>query len=270
MRGGLAGALIVVTFVAAGWGGSAFGGQAPKGITAAGAVSHVRAGPTGDDGPTITIVDGTATVGSSTSPSALHGARGAARLFKGIPQNGLVLGRRTAPVMLIEYVDLQCPVCATFEKTEMAPLVNKYVRPGKLKIKMQPWNILDGVTGGYDSLRGQEATIAAARQDKAFNFARVLYDNQGDEGTGWMNDAMISKIAASVDGLRPYKLAEDANRWVTRRVIKAIAHWAVTHPKQMIGTPTLYLAHRGKAPKYYGTGVPQLANLEAAIDALLK
>ena len=63
----------------------------------------------------------------------------------------------------------------------------------------------------HDSDRGQKATIAAAAQNKAFNFAQVLYDNQGTEDTGWMNDAMISNIAASVDGLKPYQLATDAN-----------------------------------------------------------
>src|SRR5207245_867061 len=122
----------------------------------------------------------------SASPSALHGARAVAKRFKGIPQGGLVLGRRKAPVTLIEYIDLQCPVCELFETTEMGRLVKKYVRPGKLKIKMQPWNILDAYYKVHDSLRGQEATIGAARQNKAFNFAEVLNDNQGVEGSGWL------------------------------------------------------------------------------------
>jgi protein-disulfide isomerase len=172
--------------------------------------------------------------------------------------------------MLIEYVDLQCPICQEFETREMGPLVKKYVRPGKLKIKMQPWSILDYAPDIHDSTRGQKATIAAARQNKAFNFAEVLYDNQGVEGTHWMNDAMISKIAASVDRLRPYKLAKDANGRATRRVIKSITHWAKTHPTQMTGTPTLYLVRGRGRPKYYGTGIPPLAKLEAAINALLK
>ena len=149
--------------------------------------------------------------------------------------------------MLIEYVDLQCPICQEFESRELAPLVKKYVRPGKLKIKIQPWNDPRPTTASHDPLRGQKATIAAARQNKAFIFAEVLYDNQGVEGSGWLNDTMISKIAASVDRLRPYKLAKDANGGATRRVIKSITHWGMTHPNQMTGTPTLYLVHRTRA-----------------------
>ena len=30
--------------------------------------------------------------------------------------------------------------------------------------------------------------IAAGAQNKAFNFAQILYDNQGTENTGWLND----------------------------------------------------------------------------------
>jgi protein-disulfide isomerase len=272
MRGVLAGALLVVVFAAAGW-GSSLSGYASNGqaaLPAAVAASHFSVGATGGDGPTITIVSGTPRVGHSASPSALHGARAVAKRFKGIPQRRLVLGRSKAPVMLIEYVDLQCPICQEFETREMGPLVKKYVRPGKLKIKMEPWSILDYAPDIHDSTRGQKATIAAARQNKAFNFAEVLYDNQGVEGTHWMNDAMISKIAASVDRLRPYKLAKDANGRATRRVIKSITHWAKTHPTQMTGTPTLYLVRGRGRPKYYGTGIPPLAKLEAAINALLK
>jgi len=267
MRGVLVGALLVVVFLAAGWGGLSVSGH---GSSAAAAVSHASVGATGGDGPTIKIVSGTPAVGNSAGPSALPFARAVAKRFKGIHQKGLVLGRAKAPVTLIEYVDLQCPVCALFEARAMGPLLRKYVRRGKLKIKMQPWSILDLPPDDHDSTRGQKATIAAARQNKAFNFAEVLYDNQGTEHTGWLNDAMISKIAASVDGLRPYRLARDANGAATRRVIKSIAHWAKTHPSQMIGTPTLYLVRGSGRPKYFGTGVPPLAKLEAAINALLK
>jgi protein-disulfide isomerase len=269
MRGVLAGALLLVVLAAAGWGGSSLSGRASDGRVALSA-AHFSAGATGGDGPTIAIVNGTPTVGHSASPNALPGARAVAKLFKGIHQKGLVLGRPKAPVTLIEYIDLQCPVCEEFETTELAPLVKKYVRRGKLKIKMQPWNIIDAYEGGDDSLRGQKATIGAARQNKAFNFAQVLYDNQGVEDTGWMDDAVISQIAASVDGLRPFKLATAANSAATRKVIKSITHWGKTHPTQMVGTPTLYLVHRNGRPKYFGTGVPTLAKLEAAINALLK
>jgi protein-disulfide isomerase len=222
------------------------------------------------DAATIKIAAGTPTVGRSTSPDAAQGATDVAKLLKGIPQNGFVLGDPNAPVTLVEYIDLQCPDCLQFEQTQLEPLITKYVRKGQLKIKMQPWSILDRTADIHDSDRGQKATIAAAAQNKAFNFAQVLYDNQQAEGSGWMNDAVISNIAASVDGLKPYQLVTDANSQATKNVVNSITDWAATHPSEMTGTPTLYLVKGIGAQQYYGTGVPTLADLEAAIDAKLK
>ncbi len=225
------------------------------------------------DTPTITIASGTPAVGNSSSPSALPGAPDVATLLNGIPQHGFVLGKPNAPVTLVEWIDLQCPVCQSFETTELQPLIEKYVRPGKLKIELKTWNILDAVHGSDDSLRGQKATIAAAAQNKAFNFAEVLYDNQplNSEGTGWMNDAMISNAAASVDGLNTAQFATDANSAATASLIRQIDAFPRTQP-DFTGTPTLQLAKGNATPHYYGTGSPamDLVNLEPAINKLLK
>jgi len=222
------------------------------------------------DGPTICIASGTPKLGSSSSPTALLGAADVATMFKNIPQTGLVLGKADAPATLIEYIDLQCPNCQIFETTELPTLIKDYVRPGKLKIKMQPWSILDRSAAEHDSDRGQKATIAASMQNKAFNFAEVLYDNQGTEATNWMTDATISNIAASVDGLDPYKLATDANGSATRSVITSINNFANAHPNEMTGTPAIYLAKGNGTPKFYVAQVPDLASLENEINKLLK
>lgn len=221
------------------------------------------------DGTTVKIATGTPAVGNSSSASALPGAADVAKMFKGIPQEGFILGKATAPVQLTEYIDLQCPACQFFETQQLAELLTKYVRPGKLSIKMQTWNIIDANhPGSVDSLRGQKATIAAAAQNKAFNFAEVLYDNQGLEGTGWMNDAMISNIAASVDGLDPYALATTANSAATQHTITTIDNAA--RAAQFLATPTLLLGKPPAKPRVVSSGAPDLPTLEGQIDALLK
>lgn len=232
--------------------------------------NNTLVGGTGD-GPKITLPTGTPAIGSHSNPNALHGAADVAKLFQGIPQHGFVLGRPDAPVTLVEYIDLQCPICQSFETTALPTLISRYIRPGKLKIEMKTWNILDGNDGTVDSLRGQKATIAAADQNKAFNFAELLYDNQGTEGTNWMNDAVISNLAASVDGLNTRQFARDANSAATASLIRSIDNYANSQP-DFVGTPTLLLAKGNGAPRYYGTGSPamDLANLEPAIDNLLK
>jgi protein-disulfide isomerase len=233
------------------------------------------------DSETLNLITGTPTLGSSSSSTAMQFAPDIAKLFKGIPQRGLVLGKATAPVQLTEFIDLQCPVCKDFETTELPTIVKKYVRTGKLKIKMQPWSILDRAgTGVVDSDRGQKATIAAAKQNKAFQFAEILYFNQGNEDTNWMTDGVICQIAASVDGLNTAQLISDANSSATHGVAQQVdatanglAQKFTTggfNQQGFIGTPGLFLS-KGNGPlQFYGTGVPDLGNLEHTIDSLAK
>lgn len=221
------------------------------------------------DSETIHLAKGTPAVGRSTGPDALSGAAEVASMFKGIPQDHFVLGEPSAPVELTEFIDLQCPDCQRFETTELPTLLQKYVRTGKLRIKMEPWSILDPPgSSTTDSDRGQKTTIAAAAQNKAFTFAEMLYVNQGQEDSGWLNDSLVSQAAASVDGLKPSQLVGDANSAATKSIVQEVD--SVAAAGKFGGTPTLLLAKGASKPQLYGTGVPDLANLEAAIDALLK
>src|ERR1700690_2002188 len=69
------------------------------------------------------------TVGSIAD--GLPGSAEVAALFKGIPQKNLVLGSAFAPVTMVEFIDLQCPICQEFETTVMPDIIPKYVRTGK-------------------------------------------------------------------------------------------------------------------------------------------
>src|SRR3954453_4574275 len=57
---------------------------------------------------------------SSSTPTKLPDASAIEQQFAGIPQSGNVLGKATAPATLVEYVDLQCPICRQFE-TDVMP-----------------------------------------------------------------------------------------------------------------------------------------------------
>jgi protein-disulfide isomerase len=224
-------------------------------------------GPSSYDGPTIGIPAGMPTTGSSSN-APLPYASDVAKMFKGIPQKGLTLGDPNAPVTLIEYIDLQCPACQQFELTELPTLVQKYVRPGKMNIQMRTWNIIDANHPGTDdSLRGQKVTIGASKQNKAFDFASVLYNNQGIEGTNWLNNAMIGNIAASVDGLNLSQLAKDANSAATKSAYTDVNMAAARG--QFAATPTILLATRNGAPQVVKEGVPDLPTLESQIEARL-
>jgi protein-disulfide isomerase len=50
-------------------------------------------------------------------------------MLRGIPQHGPWLGRKDAPLTLVEYVDVQCPYCARFSHDVFPAVVRKYVAP---------------------------------------------------------------------------------------------------------------------------------------------
>jgi protein-disulfide isomerase len=173
--------------------------------------------------------------------NGLPGASDVAAEFRGIPQTGTTLGWPFAPVTLTEYIDLQCPICQQFETEVFPDIVTKYIRTKKVKVVMKAWAFI-----GPDSNRGQAATLAAAKQNKAFNFASLLYDNQGAENTGWLTDQMLYNIAASVPGLKIDPLFAERKSAAVKKEASQVA--ADAQAQQVSGTPTLYLTKGAGKP----------------------
>jgi protein-disulfide isomerase len=175
---------------------------------------------------------------SSTASVALPGAGDVQRLLKGVPQTGNVLGEPSAPVTMVEYVDLQCPYCQQFETQVMPNVIERFVRTGKLKVELR---ILAFI--GPDSQRGQAAAIAAAKQGREFNFVQLLYGTQAGENSGWLSDEMVTSAANSIPGLDTQQLLSDAGA----SGIKTTAQQYVTQATadKVSGTPTLLVGHTG-------------------------
>jgi protein-disulfide isomerase len=208
----------------------------------------------GSSTPTITQTTGSAAAG-------LPGATEAQAMYKGIPQTGLKLGSPKAPVQMVMYIDLQCPICQNYETTVMPTIVSQYIRAGKVRLEIKPWAFI-----GPDSTRGQKAMFAAAEQNKAFQFAQVLYDNQGTEQTGWLTDDMLISIAGSVTGMNVPKLMTARNSSTIAQEIKDVE--AAATADKVAGTPTIFIGKAGSKPSLVGAAgsVPDLTQTEAALD----
>ena len=92
----------------------------------------------------------------------------------------------------------------------MPTLLSRYVRTGKVKIEARPIAFI-----GPDSERGRAGALAAAEQNRLFNYMQLLFLNQGTENTGWLDDALASAAAASIPGL-------DVHAWSSARGSSAV------------------------------------------------
>src|SRR3954468_7406845 len=188
---------------------------------------------------------------SSGNAAKLPDSADVQQLLAGIPQNGNVLGNPSAPATVIEYVDLQCPFCRQFETEALPTIVSDYVRKGKAKIEARVIAFI-----GPDSQTGREAALAAAKQNKFFNFAQLMYDNQGTENTGWLNDDIIKSAVASIPGLDANKLENDRGSDSVKSQMDTFD--AQAKAAHVNSTPTIYVVHKG--------GKPQLVTLTAPGD----
>jgi protein-disulfide isomerase len=133
-----------------------------------------------------------------------------------------------------------------------------------VRVQVKPWAFI-----GPDSFRGQAAMIAAAKQNRAYNFAQVLYANQGTENTGWLDDAMIAQIAASVPGIHVPTLFSDRGSSGVKGQANQVD--ASAQADGVTGTPTVFVGKTGSKPARVSApgAAPTLQDTEAAINQAL-
>jgi protein-disulfide isomerase len=182
---------------------------------------------------------GLAVSGGGSSSTSLKNVSTARSLFRGIPQQGNVLGSPSAPVTLVEYVDMQCPYCDAFAREILPTVVPTYIRTGQVKMIVRPLAFI-----GPDSVRGRNAVIAAGKQNKFFDLMELLYFNQRTENTGWLSEKMVDNAAAAV-GLDKAKF--DKARNDPGLAAAATGFDAVAQADKVRKTPTILVGKTGGA-----------------------
>jgi hypothetical protein len=175
---------------------------------------------------------------AAAAPAAREAGAVDAR-FAGIPQGGTALGLPSAPLTLVEFGDLQCPFCRRFALHTLPTLLARYVRTGKLRLQFLNVPLL-----GPDSTRAARVAMAAAAQDRLWQFLDLFYVNQRAENTGYVTDGFLRTIAAGVRGL-------DADRALRTRGAAGVTtqlsqNLALARQVGIPGTPTFLLGRTGR------------------------
>lgn len=193
--------------------------------------------------------------------ASLPGQTEATALYAGLPQKGIVVGRATAPVRLVSFVDMQCPFCREFEVKSLPTLVQKYVRSGRVQMEMRTLSFL-----GPDSVTAGHAVAAAAAQNKAWTFSDILFVNQGAENQGWVTQSLLDKAYAGA-GVDVAKARAFAAGPAAQAPLGAANSYAGR--LGVDSTPTILLGRRGGALKKVDVDPTDTAGYEKAIDAQL-
>jgi protein-disulfide isomerase len=188
----------------------------------------------------------------------IEGKAEVAKLLAGIPQRQMTLGDPKAPVELIEFGDLQCPVCAGYAKEILPPIMETRVRRGEVEIDFRNYTII-----GPESVTAGAAALAAGVQGRSWSFLELFYRNQGGENTGYAGEDGFLRALAEAAGV------PNLPKWNADRAQMSAEVKETTREAQMLGfsgTPSFAI----KGPKTGGIrllGFPEsAAELEAAIE----
>jgi protein-disulfide isomerase len=126
----------------------------------------------------------------SGGDSSIEGAASIDSQLQGLDQKGITLGDPGAPVSIVEYGDLQCPVCGAFSEQVTPQLIKDEVRSGDAKLEFKNFTII-----GPQSTVAAKAALAAAEQGRYWSFVELFYRNQGTENSGYVTDAFLEAVA---------------------------------------------------------------------------
>jgi protein-disulfide isomerase len=187
----------------------------------------------------------------------LEGAAEVDSLLTGIPQREMALGDPNAPVELVEFGDLQCPVCAAYAEEILPPIVEAQVKRGEVRIDFRNFTII-----GPQSATAGAAALAAGAQGRGWNYLELFYRNQGGENSGYADDAFLEAVAKGAG-------VKDLARWNQDRTELTAEVEETTAEAQELGldgTPSFAI----RGPNTDGLevlGTPESTGaLEAAID----
>lgn len=190
----------------------------------------------------------------------LEGVAEVREALAGVPQNGMALGKPSAKVTVLEFADLQCPVCKGYSEEVLPQAIEHRVRSGEAKIDFRNFTII-----GPESTPAGAAAIAAGEQGRGWNFVELFYRNQGTEGTDYVSDQFLTAIARGAG-------VPDIDRWngdrKSGRVLREVAaSTAQAKSLGFTGTPSFALEGPGTAG-LEALGTPNSAGaLESAISS---
>jgi protein-disulfide isomerase len=177
-------------------------------------------------------------------------------LLTGVPQSGARLGDPKAPVTMVYYGDLECPICRDFTVNGgLSSLISNEVKQGKVQIVYKAFQTATRDPSVFKTQ--QVAALAAGKQNKFWDFAELFYHEQGQEDTGYVTESYLQNLAKQVPGL-------SLSQWESARNDGSLSTQVATDERSgttvgVQGTPTLiFNGPKGQTAIGNAASYPQL------------
>lgn len=151
---------------------------------------HQPATPANDTAPTANV--------AATAP----GGRDWSTVVTRTMETGYRMGNPAAPVQLVEFGSRTCPHCAAFAASGMKPLVENYVRTGKVSYEFRDWlrdggDVAAALIGRCKGPEGFFPLLAAE-----FAYQPQIFAKEASQ-----TEAMAKAVAAAPESQQAYILA---------------------------------------------------------------
>jgi protein-disulfide isomerase len=179
-----------------------------------------------------------------------------------IPQRGTSLGSPHAPATLVEFADPQCPFCARYVRDALPGVVERWVRPGRLRLELRLLTFI-----GPDSKRAARLIDAAALQNRAWPLSELAFLTQERENSGYVTAGYLRRLAHATPGL-------DARRALAQRSSRRVDELLGRARRQarrlgVDATPSFFLVRPGRPPQRLRPRALTPAAISAAIRSAL-
>jgi protein-disulfide isomerase len=168
------------------------------------------------------------------------------------PGNGELLGSPSAPVLVEEYGDFQCPICGQWERT-VYPAVRRLVDQGRIRFEYHPIAFI-----GPESLTAANAAEAAGDEGRFWAYHDLLFADQAPENSGALTTDRLVELGRQVGLTSPQfqQRARDGtyDNWVRQATDQA-------SQRGVNATPTVFVNGRQVDSAVTAQG------LQAAVDA---
>ena len=99
--------------------------------------------------------------------------------YMGMPTAGMTIGSPDAPVLVEEYFDFQCPHCQNASENVVKPLLQTYVKSGKVRFAYRLFAFL-----GPESELAARGAYCAAKEGAFWPYQELLFARRGTRNQG--------------------------------------------------------------------------------------